>query len=68
MKHRLRKNIPKKSEGHTRNESVEVVSNNLEKHAQPFHCELGDGYCEITEVSDLHHTRHNDLDQTDSTK
>lgn len=47
--------------------NFDAVSNNLEKHAQPFNCELGDGYCDISEVSDLHHTRHNALAQNDST-
>ncbi|CAC5415249.1 unnamed protein product [Mytilus coruscus] len=65
MKLQIRKNIPTKSEGHTQNESVEACSNNLKPHAQPFLCELDNGYCEISEVSISNHTRQSD--QIDST-
>ncbi|CAG2185407.1 unnamed protein product [Mytilus edulis] len=69
MNLKRRKNIPKKSERNTRNVSVEAASNILETHAQPFLCELGDGYCEISEVSVSNHTctRQNDVDQINST-
>ncbi|CAG2233038.1 unnamed protein product [Mytilus edulis] len=69
MNLKRRKNIPKKSERNTRNVSVEAASNILETHVQPFLCELGGGYCEISEVSVSNHTctRQNDVDQINST-
>lgn len=68
VKHKLRKIIPKKSDDHTHNESVEAVPNIFEAHAQPFLCELGDGYCEVSDVICVpNHTRHTGIDHIDIT-